>query len=316
MIPAEYITAARNIDIVATAQRFTTLKRSGAEYIGPCPVCGGKDRFGVNTKKQVWHCRVCGKGGNVIALVEHATGASFAAAVAELAGELGAHHDNVIRRPPPPPPDPAPDNGRIALDIWQSARPLRGTLGETYPRRRRIDLDQIPDLDDVLRFAPRCLFGNERLPCVIALVRDIVTNEPVAIQRTAIDSSGKKIGRLSLGPTKGGAIKLWADAAVSISLVVGEGMETVASAATAIHYEGTVLQPAWSLLDRGNLGTFPVLPGIEVLTILVDNDESGHGQADAATCARRWREAGRKVYPLIPRKRGSDFNDIIVRGEA
>ena len=47
------IERAREADILGIAERLgTKLKRAGAsEYVGPCPVCGGKDRFGVNIKK-------------------------------------------------------------------------------------------------------------------------------------------------------------------------------------------------------------------------------------------------------------------------
>jgi hypothetical protein len=94
--------------------------------------------------------------------------------------------------------------------------------------------------------------------------------------------------------------------------VVGEGIETVAAAATRVehHDHHTLLQPAWSLIDSGNLRDFPVLAGIESLTILVDNDQSGGGQAAADVCTRRWLAAGRRVYQLIPNKVGTDFNDI------
>ena len=87
MIPAEQIERARAIDILAVACRYTTLKRSDAEYVGPCPKCGGNDRFGVNVRKRIWNCRGCGKGGDVIGLVQHATGLEFAESVAELTGE-------------------------------------------------------------------------------------------------------------------------------------------------------------------------------------------------------------------------------------
>jgi hypothetical protein len=33
------------------------------ERCGPCPKCGGGDRFAVNTKKQVFNCRGCGARG-------------------------------------------------------------------------------------------------------------------------------------------------------------------------------------------------------------------------------------------------------------
>jgi hypothetical protein len=56
---------------------------------------------------------------------------------------------------------------------------------------------------------------------------------------------------------------------------------------------------------------FPVLSGVETLTLLVDNDANGVGQEAAAECARRWSEAGREVTRLTPHERGADFNDIL-----
>ncbi|OLS53774.1 primase-helicase zinc-binding domain-containing protein [Rhodovulum sulfidophilum] len=43
------------------------------ERVGPCPVCGGRDRFGINTARNVFNCRHCG-GGDAIALVGLGTG--------------------------------------------------------------------------------------------------------------------------------------------------------------------------------------------------------------------------------------------------
>jgi hypothetical protein len=63
------------------------LKRSGNELIGPCPKCGGDDRFGVNIVKQVFNCRGCGAKGDVIDMVRHLDGVDFTAAATALAGD-------------------------------------------------------------------------------------------------------------------------------------------------------------------------------------------------------------------------------------
>jgi hypothetical protein len=63
------------------------LRKQGRELVGPCPVCGGDDRFSVNIAKGVWNCRGCGVGGNVIGLVEHLDHSDFKSAVTTLAGE-------------------------------------------------------------------------------------------------------------------------------------------------------------------------------------------------------------------------------------
>jgi hypothetical protein len=58
------------------------------------------------------------------------------------------------------------------------------------------------------------------------------------------------------------------------------------------------------------LESFPIISGIETLTILADNDESGRGQQAARRCAVRWSEAGREVTLITPRMRG-DINDVV-----
>lgn len=50
------------------AQRGFKLGRQGKELIGPCPMCGGTDRFGVNIPENIWNCRGCAAGGDVIDL--------------------------------------------------------------------------------------------------------------------------------------------------------------------------------------------------------------------------------------------------------
>ena len=68
-------------------RRSIKLKRVGVELVGPCPACGGNDRFAINIKKQVFNCRGCSIKGDVIQLVEHLDGIDFIAACTTLAGE-------------------------------------------------------------------------------------------------------------------------------------------------------------------------------------------------------------------------------------
>jgi hypothetical protein len=69
------------------ARRGIRLKRVGAELVGPCPKCGGDDRFAINVAKQVFNCRGCGARGDVINLVEHLENVDFIAACTELTGK-------------------------------------------------------------------------------------------------------------------------------------------------------------------------------------------------------------------------------------
>jgi Protein of unknown function (DUF3987) len=61
---------------------------------------------------------------------------------------------------------------------------------------------------------------------------------------------------------------------------------------------------------------FPVLSGIETLTILVDNDASGRGRTAALECSARWARAGREVLRAVPNQTGHDFNDVLMRNTA
>jgi hypothetical protein len=89
MIPADLIECARAVRIEdELARRGITLRGRGSERCGPCPQCGGTDRFSVNIKDQVFNCRRCeGKGRGAVDLVMFLDGSAFKSAVATLAGE-------------------------------------------------------------------------------------------------------------------------------------------------------------------------------------------------------------------------------------
>jgi hypothetical protein len=140
---------------------------------------------------------------------------------------------------------------------------------------------------------------------MLALVRDIKTDAPIAIHRTALtkDDPPQKIGRMSLGPVSAGAIKISPDFEVHEGLMIGEGIETVLSASK--HYQ---FKPVWSLIDAGKLAKFPVLSGIECVTVVVDNDAAGIEAAEQ--CADRLLEAAIDVI-TTQTKGVNDFNDLI-----
>jgi len=49
----------------------------GGEWAGPCPFCGGKDRFLVWPERGRWWCRVCNRGGDSIDFLREFKGMSF-----------------------------------------------------------------------------------------------------------------------------------------------------------------------------------------------------------------------------------------------
>jgi hypothetical protein len=71
-------------------------------------------------------------------------------------------------------------------------------------------------------------------------------------------------------------------------------------------------RPAWALGSSGKIGTFPVLPGIKALTVLVELDDHGANERALRKCAGRWLSGGAEVFAVTP-NRGGDLNDLIRR---
>jgi phage/plasmid primase-like uncharacterized protein len=313
MIDPATISAARATPIESVIDQCGIRLRGRVERVGPCPVCGGDDRFSINTKKQVFHCRGCGKGGDVIALVQHLDSSSFHQAVATLAGPLRSVQLSLLSGKPDRERERREAEAdalarrrlRTAVEAWDKSRPITGTPGEIY-LAKRVMLDEVPERGG-LQFHPHCPWESGTAPCVVARFTDAITGEPRGIHRRPITGAKPK----ALGAMKGCVIRLWPDEDVAEGLVIGEGVETTLAAATLIEHKGTLLQPAWAAGCAGNLEDFPLLPGVEALTILVDHDESGRGQKAAEICARRWRDAGREVIRLMPADLGLDFNDLV-----
>jgi hypothetical protein len=323
MIPEALIAKARDVRIESElARRGITLKRQSRIWLaGPCPVCGGRNRFFANTKKQLWGCRYCDVGGDIVRLVQHLDGLTFPAAVRLLAGE--GEERPQARPPGPSPPQDDEATRKAALAIWQQARDPRNTIVQQYLRSRGLELPD--DAAEVIRFHPHCTFGGgePRRPCMIALVRNIETNAAQGIHRTALNEDGTcqrdadgNTARLSLGSIHGGAIKLTADENVTLCLGVGEGLETALSMRLRPEFGPS---PVWSLVCAGGFTWLPVLPGIETLWIAIDNDRPDKkndraGQRRGAELARQWAVEGREVLTMMSSVEGEDLNDV-VRGK-
>ena len=190
--------------------------------------------------------------------------------------------------------DPA-DRIAFVRRLWREAKDPRATLVAGY-----LDHRGLPPLSDdqagpVFRFHPNCPFGDAHLPCLIARFAPIVHDdggEPTAIARIRLDRFEGDNRRLSLGPAAGQAVKLSADADVTLGIGIAEGIEK----GLALLASGW--RPVWTTIGTSTMRTFPVLGGVESLTVFCDRDDPGR---DAALCcARRWRDAGAEARILQP----------------
>lgn len=202
------------------------------------------------------------------------------------------------------------DRTARALAIFHEAMPLWGTPVEIYLTRER-GLILFDDLASSVRYHPACPFaGTYRTPAMVCLVRDVLTNAPKAIHRTALSLDGRKVevgghNRQSLGPVSGGAIKLTPDEAVATCLGVGEGIESALSLRLLPDFGPS---PVWSLISAGGIERLPVLPGVEVLWIAVDHDPAGVQASEA--CAGRWTDTGVETFLAKPQAERADLNDV------
>jgi putative DNA primase/helicase len=278
-----------------------------------CFAHGGKS-LGINLETGGYVCRnpACGiHGGDVLDYHMARHGLGFIAALNDFGVQVEndrGHSGNITPIPPSRDraiaPEPARDVRRYVAQLWRDSRELAGTVGAEYLMRARAV--PLSPADGHLRFDPALPHRptGQVDAALIGLITNILTGEQMGLHRTWITATGKadiEPARMVLGAKQGGCIRLWPDEAVTTCLGVAEGVETALSLALA-------MQPVWSLIDAGNLAAFPVLPGVECLTIAADNDAAGLKAANE--CAMRWTQAGRSVRLVIPPREGADLNDV------
>jgi len=184
----------------------------------------------------------------------------------------------------------------LALRIWRQTFPAAGSATEDYLRSRGLDLPV--GAERVLRHHRRLRFDDGFVPGMVALMTDIITDQPRAIHRTFLEPDGTKIGGKMYGAAKGCAIKLAPKC--GDRLVIGEGIETSLAAVCA------GMGPAWALGSEGGIKTFPVIADVRSLMILGELDDHQANDRAAHICSRRWIESGRKVWVIEPTT-GEDF---------
>jgi hypothetical protein len=181
---------------------------------------------------------------------------------------------------------------RQALARWREGVDSRGTVVERYLNGRGLQLGE-DVAGEVLRWHPR-------IGAMLALFRNAMTGEPQAISRTFFDREGKKVGRKFLGPALGAAVMLDPFEFVTTGLHVGEGVETCMAA------RQFNLRPVWALGSAAAVAAFPILGGVECLTLLEEVDDAS--ARACAACAARWHAAGSEVFINRPTS-GKDLND-------
>lgn len=239
------------------------LKRAGRELTGPCPQCGGRDRFSINTAKGVFNCRSCGAKGGPIDLVMFDRGLSFPAALDWMCGarnevspaeriERQRKAEASRREREAREIRARADAVRAAHDVWQAGEKAQDSPVHDYLALRGVPRDAYPRLPVCLRFHPDLPYMEEidgrwvevhRGPAMLAAIQS-ADGRFQGVHRTWFDLrrvkgkpdirhpvTGEAMkAKKTLGSVKGGAIRLTPLAPV---MIMGEGIETTLTALLA-----------------------------------------------------------------------------------
>ncbi|MFC4524710.1 primase-helicase zinc-binding domain-containing protein [Cupriavidus pinatubonensis] len=302
---------------------------------GPCPLCGGHDRFTYDNKRGRgdWVCRKCNAGspkaGDGLELVRSYTGMPYSQLQRELNGEQDVPADPRPHRAVSAwhckPNDSAAKMRRVVKQ-WNAAVELvPGDHAMRYlaarvpglraprPASLRLALQDYWHEGQLVGRFPT-IVGQFTLPDGRMATVHRTSLDPVLPAKASIVSAAGEIlpakrNSVSALPVAGGAVRLMQPRAGEVG--VAEGLE---NAYAAYMLFGV---PAWNCLNRVLLSQFVVPPdlGIHTVHIFADFDNvdpktgKSPGMADALKLEKRLRAEGLRTVMHRPRVRGSDFCD-------
>ena len=268
---------------------------------GPCPLCGGKDRWRWDNRegRGTWICSKCGAGDG-IELVMKRNGWEFREAAKQIEAVIGSVS------PDPPKRERSDRDKREAMSkLWRVSKTVES--GDPVSRYLfyRVGLTCFPSCLRTaynLRYQSDCPSFH---PAMIAMVTG-PDGAPSTLHRTYLTNDGRKAPvieprRLMPGIiAKGAAIRLGPAGDV---LGIAEGIETALSATALFGV------PCWAAVSAAMLAAWQPPTEAKRIVVFGDNDESYTGQAVAYRLAKRLGDE-RLVEVQIPLEVGADWNEV------
>ena len=270
---------------------------------GPCPLCGGVDRFRFDDKdgSGSYYCNGCGAGVGII-LLRKLHGWDYGTACREVDNILGdepitpgpaaastdSRTDRLagIRRVIAEATDPGIVNGYIAArGLSVEPAVLRGHRALAY--------------HDGGRFVGR-------FPAMIAPVVGPDGALQSAHRTYLADLPKTKKIMPPVDTIRGGAVRLFA---VVDDMGVAEGIETAIACTELFEV------PTWAAISAGGMESFEPPAGIKRIHVFGDNDRNFTGQKAAFTLAHRLvRDLKIEVAASVPPEPGTDWLDVLNEG--
>ena len=194
---------------------------------------------------------------------------------------------------------------RAARRLWREARAIAGTPADRYLARRGLSTGSTE-----LRYHWRTPDGPSPLtrfrPALVAAVRD--ETGLVAVHRSFLDPDRDRLAaiddpRRGLGRFGRGAVRL---GGVAPCLGLAAGLETALSATALVGL------PCWATLGTERFRLVSLPPQVTRLVLFLDNDRGGR----RAEALAREAFAYLAVEVRYPRRRGTDWNDVLCAGSA
>lgn len=268
---------------------------------GPCPICGGKDRFRWDDfqKKGGYFCSQCGSGDG-FDLAHKVTGQSFKEIANRISNILGKSQNYEPKKPD----QEEIENRKRMKTLWEASGWPSEVGPVAYYLKRRVGC-LWPS--NSIREGFGLVWEGQKWA---AMVSKIITHtdQAVNLHLTYLDAEGHKADVIK--PKRVMSGKLPDGCAVRLgkatpAMGVAEGIESAISA--SILYD----MPVWACVN-GTLLSKWIPPEIaEEVHIFGDNDANYTGQAKAFMLANRLEvQFKRRVKVIIPPVVGKDMNDV------
>lgn len=271
---------------------------------GPCPMCGGKDRFRFDDRDGTgsWLCNQCGHGDG-FDLIQRLAGVQFLDARKQVAGMLGFKLENRNDAPF------QEDKDRKAMQaVWQACgQPTEGSPVGRYLKSRVGILWPSNSLrEHAALWNPAT---KTRMPAMVCMIAG-PSGRAANLHCTFLTNDGRKaeaepVKRVMRGPLpEGAAVRL---GRADKTMGVAEGIETAIAASIL-----NKMVPVWATVNGTMLAKWTPPEGAETILIFADNDENYTGQAKAYQLANRLAVQFKKRCDVImPELIGGDWADVL-----
>ena len=270
---------------------------------GPCPICGGKDRFRFDDKegRGTWICsQSCGSGDGfkLLELFNNWTFREAAFQVEQIAGNIT---QTFVKTD-------SDESKRMSAvkRIWNDAQQVCKDDPAWLYLHKRTGLEIVPTC---IRNHPALPYVEDGFttyhPALVAAVTDI-NGLGVGIHRIYLTNCGNKAAVSSakklLGgkPLAGSSVKL---GRLGVGVGIAEGIETALAASMQFSI------PVWSAISANLLEQWVPPEIVKHVVIFGDNDASYTGQASSYLLAKRLTGKGIRVDVRIPETIGTDWAD-------